>query len=177
MKSSFSQRLMAELGVLLRVARRLTRTEADAEDLVQATVVRAIEHRAELRDHDRMRAWLLRVQRTVLLNGRRGLSHKLELLQGTDAESEPRGNLETELLERQLPDELYRALGRLSREPRDAVLLRDVEGLTYEEIAGVQQCPVGTVRSRIARARLALFEMLSSKDAEQPWKNALKAGS
>jgi len=168
---------MAELGSLLRVARRMTRTEADAEDLVQATVVRAIEHRAELRDDARMRAWLLRVQRTVLLNGRRGLPYKLELIQGAEPETEPSGNLETELLERELPDELQRALARLSRELRDAVLLRDVEGLTYEEIAAVQACPVGTVRSRIARARLALFEMLSNKAAERPWKNALKAGS
>jgi len=159
------------------MARRLTRSEADAEDLVQATVVRAIEHRAELRDDERMRAWLLRVQRTVLLNGRRGLAHKLERIHGTLFESEPHGDLETELLERELPDELDRALARLSGEHRDALLLRELEGLTYEEIAAIQQCPIGTVRSRIARARLALYEMLSRKDERHAWKSALKASS
>ncbi len=177
MHSSFSNRLLAELGSLLRVARRLTRSEADAEDLVQATVVRAIEHRAELRDGERMRAWLLRVQRTVLLNGRRGLSRKLELLQGALSESEPRGDLESELLERELSDELERALARLSSEHRDALLLRELEGLTYEEISAIQECPIGTVRSRISRARLALLEMLSRKSERSPWKSALKASS
>jgi RNA polymerase sigma-70 factor (ECF subfamily) len=145
--------------------------------LVQATVVRAIEHRSELRDDERMRAWLLRIQRTVLLNGRRGLAHKLELLHGALSESEPRGDLEAELLEPELPDELTRALGCLCSEHREALLLREVEGLTYEEISTVQHCPIGTVRSRIARARLALFEMLSSKDERPSWKSAVKAGS
>lgn len=174
---SFSNRLLAELGSLLRMARRLTRSEADAQDLVQATVVRAIEHRAELRDNERMRAWLHRIQRTVLLNGRRGLAHKLELIHGAPAESEPRGDLEAELLERELPDELADALARLSSEHRDALLLREIEGLTYQEISAIQQCPLGTVRSRIARARLALLEMLSNEDERSPWKSALKSGS
>jgi RNA polymerase sigma-70 factor (ECF subfamily) len=159
------------------MARRLTRSEADAEDLVQATVVRAIEHRAELRDNERMRAWLLRVQRTVLLNGRRGLANRLELVHDSATLPEPQGDLETELLERELPDELTRALGRLPAEHREALLLREVEGLSYQEIAEIQHCPMGTVRSRIARARLALGEALASKNERSSWTSALKSGS
>ncbi|WP_437306196.1 RNA polymerase sigma factor [Sorangium sp. So ce388] len=101
--ASFLDRLLAELPYLLRAARRLTRSEQDAEDLAQATVVRAIERHADLRDEDRMRAWLLRIERSVLLNATRGARQRLEVIEdGRGAESvpEPQGNLEAELLER-----------------------------------------------------------------------------
>jgi RNA polymerase sigma-70 factor (ECF subfamily) len=178
MSASFSERLLAELTSLLRVARRLTRSEADAEDLVQATVVRAIERRSELRDRERMRGWLLQVQRTVHLNGARGLARKLEVLKGGLSESEqPSRDLEAEVTERGFADELDDALGVLAPELRDALLLREVEGLGYDEIADVQQCPVGTVRSRLARARRTLLEALSRNDGKSSWKDATKSGS
>jgi RNA polymerase sigma-70 factor (ECF subfamily) len=178
MSASFSERLLAELASLLRVARRLTRTEADAEDLVQATIVRAIERRSELRDRERMRGWLLRVQRTVHLNGVRGLARKLEVLKGGLSEAEePRRDLEAELTGRGFADELDHALGLLAPELRDALLLREVEGLGYDEIAEVQQCPVGTVRSRLARARQALLQGLSRNDEKSSWQHATKSGS
>jgi RNA polymerase sigma-70 factor (ECF subfamily) len=163
---------------LLRVARRLTRSEADAEDLVQATVVRALERRSDLRDGERMRGWLLQVQRSVLINNSRGLSRQLEVLDGgLSKSSEPSRDLEAEITERGFADELERGLGQLAPEFRSALLLREVEGLSYEEIAELERCPVGTVRSRLARARLALFEILSKKDAESPWQDVAKIGS
>jgi RNA polymerase sigma-70 factor (ECF subfamily) len=161
---AFSLRLLAELKSLLRVARQLTRSDADAEDLVQATVVRAIERHDELRDRERMRPWLLQIQRTVFLNGRRGLARKLELVRGDFEGAEPTADLEVEFFARLLPDELDGALRKLAPEIKDTFLLREVEGLSYEEIATIQACPVGTVRSRLARARLTLFELLSNRD-------------
>jgi RNA polymerase sigma-70 factor (ECF subfamily) len=178
MSVSFSERLLAELTSLLRVARRLTRSEADAEDLVQSTIVRAIERRSDLRDGERMRGWLLQVQRTVHLNRARGLARRLEILKGGLSESEqPSRDLEAELTERGFADELDDALERLAPELRDALLLREVEGLGYEEIAEVQQCPVGTVRSRLARARRTLLEALSKSDGKSSWQDATKSGS
>lgn len=178
MSASFSERLLAELTSLLRVARRLTRSEADAEDLVQATIVRAIERRSDLRDWEKMRSWLLQVQRTVRLNGARGLARKLEVLKGGLSESEqPRHGLEAEVAEGGFADELDHALGRLAPELRDALLLREVEGLGYDEIAEVQQCPVGTVRSRLSRARRTLLEVLSRSDGRSSWQHAIKSGS
>ena len=178
--SSFVERLLAELPSLLRTARRLTRSEQDAEDLVQATVVRAIERRADLRDEERMRAWLLRVERSVLLNTVRGARQRLEVIEGgRGAESvpEPRGDLEVEILDCGFADEVERALAHLPPSLRDALLLREVEDLSYEEIADLQGCPVGTVRSRLSRARLALIEGLSERREETSWQGATAIGS
>ncbi|WP_438016991.1 RNA polymerase sigma factor [Sorangium sp. So ce315] len=178
--SSFLDRLLAELPCLLRAARRLTRSEQDAEDLAQATIVRAIERHADLRDEGRMRAWLLRIERSVLLNATRGARQRLEVIEGgRGAESvpEPQGDLEAELVERGFADEVERALARLPPEWREALLLREVEDLSYEEIADLQGCPVGTVRSRLSRARLALVEGLSERREESSWQGATASGS
>lgn len=167
-RSSFVDRLLSELPSLLRVARRLTRTEADAEDLVQATVVRAMERHADLREEAKLRAWLLRVQRSVHLNSARGLRAKLEVLEGgRETPREPKGDLEAEILDRGLEENLHRALGKLPEDLRDALLLREVEELSYEEIARIQGCPVGTVRSRLSRARLSIFESLTTTTHEE----------
>jgi len=166
-RKSFVEKLLAELPSLLRVARRLTRTEADAEDLVQATVVRAIERQGDLRDQAKLRAWLLRVQRSVHLNSVRGLRAQLEVIEGGEKAQEPRGDLEAEILDRAFEGKVKDALEALPEQLRDALLLREVEELSYEEIAQVQGCPVGTVRSRLARARLEILERLSRPNEEE----------
>lgn len=166
----FLERLLSELPSLLRRARRLTRSEADAEDLVQQTVVRAMERHGDLRDEQKLRAWLLRVQRSVHLNSNRGLRVRLEVIDGGRAQADPprelHGDLERELLERSFEDGVTAALSELPPTWRDALLLREVEELTYEEIAQVQGCPVGTVRSRLSRARLSILEKLSQNKEE-----------
>lgn len=125
-----------------------------------------------------MRGWLLRVQRTVHLNGARGMARKLEILQGGLSESEqPSRDLEGEVTERGFADELDDALGLLAPELRDALLLREVEGLGYDEIAEIQGCPLGTVRSRLARARRSLLAALSRSHGKSSWQDATKNGS
>lgn len=164
--SSFAARLLDELPALWRTARRMTRSGADAEDLVQATVVRALERKQELREPDRMRGWLLRVQRTVAINGARGARHRLEVIDGGNA-PEPQGDLEADILGRGFADDVEQALGTIHPEWREALLLREVEELSYEEIARIQVCPVGTVRSRLARARLAILEAMTQKETQR----------
>lgn len=170
-RSSFNDRLLSELPGLMRGARRLTRSETDAEDLVQATVVRAIERKGDLRELGKLRSWLHRVQRSVFLNSIRGLSVKLEVIDGSLSgeamKNEPRGDLEEEILHRSFEDRTQAALSALPELWRDALLLREVEELSYEEIAQVQGCPVGTVRSRLSRARLAVLEQLSKEEKEE----------
>ena len=165
-RSRFVEKLLAELPSLLRVARRLTRTEADAEDLVQATVVRAIEKQGDLRDDERLRAWLLQVQRSVHLNSARGLRARLEVIQGGEPAQEPHSDLEEEILGRTFEQDVKEALEALPEALRDALLLREVEELSYEEIARIQGCPVGTVRSRLSRARHEVLERLSRPKKE-----------
>ncbi|MDI3283436.1 RNA polymerase sigma factor [Polyangium sp. 15x6] len=165
---SFVERLVAELPALFRMARKMTRSETDAEDLVQSTVVRAMEKRGDLRDEERMRAWLFQVQRTVLLNGVRGAARRFEVIQGGKGREapEPSEDLEEEILRRSFDDRVTHALDAMPPEWKEALLLREVEELSYEEIASVQGSPVGTVRSRLARARAALFEGLSEANPE-----------
>lgn len=157
--TSFVQRALAHLPTLRTAGRRLTRSDADAEDLAQETIVRALERRGDLRDPERMGAWLLAIQRTVHLNGCRGLGTRLEVLQGGRAEApEPCSDdtPETALLEAALDPALAAALDALPEDWRQALWLREVNELSYEEIARTQGCPIGTVRSRLARARQAL---------------------
>src|SRR5262249_3994950 len=119
---------------------------------------RALEKRGELREPGRLRAWLLTIVRTICLNSRRGLRNELEILQGTEslpAQRGAHGDLEREILDRSLTDELLLALEALPEEWRETLWLREVEDLSYEEIARVLDCPLGTVRSRLARARAA----------------------
>ena len=75
------------------------------------------------------------------------------------------GDLEREILDRSLTDELLRALETLPEEWRETLWLREVEDLSYEEIARVLDCPMGTVRSRLARARAAAAACLGNGDA------------
>ena len=157
----FTRLVEPHLGVLHRLARRLTRTRADAEDLAQEALVRAFERRRSLRDPSRMRAWLLATARNLFLNQvRDDKPHLLVLSAGGPELDRETGDLEEEIQDRVLPDELLLALRELPEEQSTALWLRAVEGLTYDEIAEAMGCPVGTVRSRLARARAALEERL-----------------
>ena len=168
---SFTALLLPHLPTLLRVGRRLTRHPAQAEDLVHDTVARALERRAELRDPAQLKGWLLAVQRTVHLNSVRGLRPRLEVLQGGAGGEvplpEPQGDLEQELHARTLSPSLQAGLAALAPEWREALWLREVEELTYEEIAQAQGCPVGTVRSRLARARCALLDFMREERSRE----------
>ncbi|WP_246356691.1 RNA polymerase sigma factor [Pyxidicoccus fallax] len=156
------------MPALRRMGRRLTGSTAEADDLVQETVARALERRDELRDPERLKGWLLAVQRTVFLNSRRGLRPRLEVLEGglgKEGAAEPSADLEAELHAHTLSSSMKAALESLAPEWRDALWLREVEELSYEEIAQVQGCPVGTVRSRLARARVAMLDFLEKEKA------------
>lgn len=154
------------LGVLHRMARRLTRTRADAEDLAQEGLVRAFERRASLRDPTKIRSWLLSTVRNLHLNRvRDDKPHLLVLSAGPELDRE-RGDLEEEIQNRVLPDDLLLALRQLPEEQATALWLRAVEGLSYEEVAEAMDTPVGTVRSRLSRARQAMIALLPARRAK-----------
>ena len=168
---AFTSLLLPHLPTLMRVGRRLVRPPAQPEDLVQETVARALERRGELRDPAQLRGWLLAIQRTVHLNTVRGLRPRLEVLQGGAGAAtpppEPRGDLEAELHARTLSPSLQAGLGALPEEWRETLWLREVEELSYEEIAQAQGCPVGTVRSRLARARAAMLDFMQEEQGRE----------
>ena len=161
---SFVKRLQQYLPALLRQGTRLTGTRSEAEDLAQDTIMRALEKQSELRSPERMAGWLSAIQKTVHLNGRRNLRPQLEVLEGgASTAPEPSKDLRDELSANELDESLARALDALPPEWREALWLREVEELSYEEIAAAQRCPIGTVRSRLARAREAMLSKLGEE--------------
>lgn len=161
---------LAYLDALYRVARRLTRRPADAEDLVQETYARAFRGAGGFTPGTNLRAWLFRVLRNAFIDARRREGRGPPI----DADADPevaaevpasgdgwlRGDAELERLRRVVGEEIERALRALPEDARTVVLL-DVEGLGEAEIAEVMGCAPGTVKSRLHRARSALRARLA----------------
>jgi len=176
-KEAFETQVLAILGPLHGVARRLTKNEADAEDLVAESITRAWQARASLADAGAFRAWLFRILSNTFISERRKTlaRPREELLVEESGDEEGAfsiferlhqpfllwfANPEQEFLDKLLREDLDRALAALPEHYRVVVVLADVEGLTYGEIAEALDVPVGTVRSRLARGRNALQRTL-----------------
>jgi RNA polymerase sigma-70 factor (ECF subfamily) len=173
-KEVFEAEVLAMLGPLQGVARRLTRNDADAEDLVSETIVRAWRARDSLAQEGAFRGWVFRILNNTFISERRkALARpKGQAFEESDgSEGEPSfsafdqihqpfllwfSNPEQEFLEKLRREEIDRALGELPEHYRIVVVLADLEEMKYSEIAETLDIPVGTVRSRLARARSAL---------------------
>jgi len=156
------------LDALYRVARNLTGRDSDAEDLVQETYTRAIAAATQFTTGTNLRAWLFRILRNLYIDGwrRAKASPVREHLDDEEPATEAmvvgeplRGDEELEQLRGLVADDIEAALGELSVDARTIVLL-DLEGFTQEELADVLGCNVGTVKSRLSRARARLRELL-----------------
>ncbi|MCS6798458.1 MAG: sigma-70 family RNA polymerase sigma factor [Myxococcota bacterium] len=163
----FERDVLSHLDVLHRVALRMTRSEADAEDLVQDTVLRALRFRDRYEPGTNLKAWLLRMLTNLFINRYRSALRERPARDEAEAfevaePGDPEGSLRAlsralEEAERPLiAAEIQAALERLSEEHRLVILLSDVEELSYREIADVLGCPIGTVMSRLHRARHAV---------------------
>jgi RNA polymerase sigma-70 factor (ECF subfamily) len=175
-KEAFETEVLALLGPLHGVARRLTKNDADAEDLVAESITRAWRARASLVDGGAFRAWMFRILNNTFISERRKvLARPREELLVDESNEEGAfsiferlhqpfllwfGNPEQEFLDKLLREDLDRALAALPELHRVVVVLADVEGLKYGEIAEALDVPIGTVRSRLARARGALQRAL-----------------
>ena len=159
---------LAHVDRMNRFALQLCQDRDTAEDLVQEAFIRALAVREQLRDASRALPWLLSIVRSRYLEQSRRAGRRLQLVEEEGELAEPpTGNLEEELLRGVLSDEVARAVAALPEEWGTCVLLCDVEGLSYQDIAEVVGCPPGTVRSRIARARARLMESLARYAAER----------
>jgi RNA polymerase sigma-70 factor (ECF subfamily) len=166
-RDEFVALAMPCLEDLTAYARRLSSSAADADDLVQGTFERAFRSWRDLRQPDACRAWLFRIARNFHLNRHRSARARAELRLVDDEESPSAEAVSPEAVERLAAHDLETALGRLPADQRDAVLLCDLWGFEYEEIASITGWPLGTVRSRIARGRAKLARHLVawSRDA------------
>jgi RNA polymerase sigma-70 factor (ECF subfamily) len=180
----FEDEVLPFLGPLYGAALRLTRNATDAEDLVAATMERAYRGFAQFEQGTNLKAWLYRILTNTFISNYRKkqrepqtvpaeVSEDFSLFDRMRAET---GSPEAEVLERVPDEEVKAALDALPEQFRTAVLLADVEGFSYQEIADMVDVPIGTVMSRLHRGRKALQRALweyarqhGLVEREEPW--------
>jgi len=159
---------LAYADSLYNLARYLTGNPAEAEDLVQETYARALQSADQFAPGTNLRAWLFRILRNTFISLYRrrrrdpttgGLDTVDPTAQGAAVEPCLLGDPELERLRKLVGEEIEQALMTLSEDAR-AVILLDLEGLTEVEVADVLGCAVGTVKSRLSRARASLRLLL-----------------
>ena len=172
-QARFADLAMPYMDQLYSAALRMTRNPSDAEDLVQETYLRAFRGFGGFKDGTNLKAWLYKILTNTFINTYRAkkrrpeetefddvedfaLYGRLRGLEAADASRTP----ETEVLDA-MPDEVVKeALESLPEQFRMAVLLADVEGFSYKEIADIMAVPIGTVMSRLHRGRKQLQQRL-----------------
>ncbi|HLN16018.1 MAG TPA: sigma-70 family RNA polymerase sigma factor [Acidimicrobiales bacterium] len=170
-QARFTDLAMEYMPALYSAALRMTRNRADAEDLVQETYLKAYRAFGSFTEGTNLKAWLYRILTNTFINSYRAAKRRPEVtdvedvedlylyrrLAGTDGRSR---SAEDEALDGFTDDEVKAALESLPEDFRIAVLLADVEGFSYKEIAEITEVPIGTVMSRIHRGRRALQKAL-----------------
>ena len=170
-RKRFEDEALPHLDALYTMAIRLARNPDDANDLLQETVLRAYRFFHQFESGTNCRAWML----TILLNNFRNGYHKASReqpassaeefdrkVEGESLRVDPAGsNPEALLSGRGMEGEVETALAALSEEFREALLLVDVEELSYQEVSGVLNVPIGTVKSRVSRGRAMLRDALA----------------
>ena len=174
-KESFENQILEILGPLQGVARRLTGNDADAEDLVADTVTAAWQSRKSLQNEAAFKGWVFRILNNRFISDCRkaNVRPKAEPLEDENSNEafsifeqvhQPFllwfSNPEQEFADKLLRSDITAALDKLPEHHRTVVVLADVQEYSYAEIAEVMDIPVGTVRSRLSRARSALQESL-----------------
>ena len=162
---SFEEAVLPHLDAAFNYARWLTKNDVDAEDVVQDAYVRALRFFSSLRGDD-ARAWLLTIVRNTWYGRfpRRPEGTAMAVVADPDANNRPDESLDPEALviQRQTVEAVRYALESLPADFREVLVLRELEGLSYKEIATVVGIPIGTVMSRLARARERLQGVLAA---------------
>jgi len=161
-RARFEAQVLPHLDAAYRYARWLMRERSDADDLVQEAMLRAYRGFDALRGTE-VRAWLLTIVRNCHATLRTQQQRRAHVPlpdeddgTGTDTVAASTPDPESELIDRDQQRAFDRLMSTLHAEHREVLMLREVEELSYREIAAVTQLPIGTVMSRLARARAAL---------------------
>lgn len=160
----FHERVLPYLDAAHNLARYLLRDAHEAEDAVQDSFLRAIRHFEDFRGLDG-RAWLLSIVRNTCLTrlrGRRSRGENVEFDEEIHTAEEKAPGPDMELERKAATQSVREGLDRLPVEFREVIVLRELEGMSYKEIAQVSGVPIGTVMSRLARGRRQLQLILGS---------------
>jgi RNA polymerase sigma-70 factor, ECF subfamily len=165
----FEREALPHMDLLYNFALRMTNNAADADDLVQETYLKAYRFWESFEQGTNMKAWLFRILKNSYINRYRKEKKEPETVDFNDVQnlydsarddSTETNDLQERLFGNLLDDDVTRAVASLPDDFRTVVILCDIEGLTYEEIAEFVDCPLGTVRSRLHRGRKMLRSLL-----------------
>ena len=172
-KDQFTSDAMQYAPQLFPTALRMTRSRSDAEDLVQETYIKGWRSFHTFQEGTNLRAWLFRIMTNTYINKynakkRKGTEVELDDVEelflykrlGSIDQSQLSSSAEDQMLELFTDDEVKNALEELPEDFRVPVLLSDVDGFSYKEIAEMLEIPIGTVMSRLHRGRKAMQKML-----------------
>lgn len=159
--SAFEKGLEALLPRLRRFAHGLTAQPADADDLTQLTIERALRAQAQWQEGTRLDAWAYRIMRNCWIDTVRARARTGKVI-APEENGEHVGHDPTAQMNARIDlDRLMRAMDRLPAEQREVVALVLIEGLGYRETAEVLHLPIGTVSSRLVRGRMALLALVN----------------
>ncbi len=170
-RKAFEAEALPHMGILYGTALRMTRSPADAEDLVQDTFFKALRAKDQFEPGSNCKAWLFKILTNTFINKYRRRVKEREILTGPNKDSnlenffKPESHKETldpenALVDRFLSDEVQAALESLPVDYRTIIVLSDVQGFAYKEVAEMADIPVGTVMSRLHRGRRLLQQKL-----------------
>ncbi len=170
--AAFEREALPHLDAVYRFALSLAGDAAGAEDLAQETLLNAFRSWHRYRPGTNIRAWLFTILRNLAISNHRRTRHHFHPcdfseLEGKLATSQPgSGDVERQTLDRVTAERVISAMQALSPDFREALVLRDVEGFSYSEVADLTGVSVGTVKSRLFRARRVLQQRLAHLAAE-----------
>lgn len=167
----FNDEFMPLLDAAYNFAFRLTLEEDDAKDLVQDTYLKAFRFIESFQEGTNAKAWLFRILKNSFINDYRKKSKQPSKIdyqeveqvynsEDSDSTAQITVDLRTEMMQGMIGDEVANALNSLAIDFRTVIILCDIEGFTYEEMSKILDIPIGTVRSRLHRARNILKEKL-----------------
>jgi len=168
-QEDFEEEIIPHLDAMYNFALRLTSDPSDAEDLVQDTIVKAYRFFSSYEKGTNAKAWLFRILKNSYINNYRKKSKQPNQVDYDEvstfyetirAERTDTSDLEDKMFRDLIDDDISNALEELPEDFRTVVLLCDVEGFTYEEIANMLDVPIGTIRSRLHRGRNLLKAQL-----------------
>jgi RNA polymerase sigma-70 factor, ECF subfamily len=169
LKEEFKKEALPHIGLLYNYAYKMTGNSDDADDLLQETYLRAYRFFHKFEKGTNCKAWLFRIMKNLFINNYRKtqktpgqvdydeIENFFETIKSDRLDT---ADLQEKVFNNLLDDEVTRALNSLQDDFKTVIILCDLEGLSYEEIADFVQCPIGTVRSRLHRARKLLAQKL-----------------